>query len=91
MALPSEFRLDVVTPQGLALRSKATSVIAPGTEGYLGVLPGHTPLVSSLRAGKLTFVTAGRRGQFIIGPGYIEITPTSVIVITEEVRAESQV
>lgn len=91
MALPSEFRLDVVTPQGLALRSKATSVIAPGTEGYLGVLPGHTPLVSSLRAGKLTFVTAGRRGQFIIGPGYVEITPTSVIVITEEVRAESQV
>jgi len=67
-----------------------TSIVAPGTEGYLGVLPGHLPLVTSLKAGKLTVVAGERRLHFQIGAGYMEVTPASVIVITEAVTRESE-
>lgn len=86
MALPSEIKLSLVTPMALEFHGPTTSIVAPGTEGYIGVLPGHIPLVTSLRPGKLTVVSEGRRLHFEIGAGYMEITPASVIVITEEVK-----
>ncbi len=90
MALLREFRLEVITPVGVAYRGAATSVVAPGTAGYLGVLAGHTPLVTSLRHGKLAFTAGGVRREFLIGEGYMEVTPASVIIIAEEVEAEGQ-
>ena len=81
--LPREFRLEIVTPMGAVYHGDATSVIAPGTEGYLGVLPGHAPLITSLKPGKLTFRGEGRRRELAVGAGYIEITPSSVIIIIE--------
>jgi len=69
----------------LEFHGPATSIVAPGTEGYLGVLPGHLPLVTSLRPGTLTVLSEGRRLYFEIEAGYMEVTPASVIVITENV------
>ena len=80
--------MEVVTPVGVAFRGPATSLVAPGTEGYLGVLPGHTPLVLSLGRGKLAFTASGVSRQLRIGAGYMEVTPASVIVITEEAEEE---
>jgi len=82
-----EFRLEIVTPEATIYRGAATSVIVPGTEGYLGVLAGHTPFITSLREGKLTFAAGDERREFRIGAGYIEVTPSSVIVITEGAAA----
>jgi F-type H+-transporting ATPase subunit epsilon len=78
--------LEVVTPVGFAFRGMATSLIAPGTEGYIGVLPGHIPLITSLKPGKLTFTTDGEKKFYVIGAGYIEITPSAVIIITEDME-----
>jgi len=86
MALPTEINLSLVTPMALEFHGPATSIVAPGTEGYLGVLPGHIPLVTSLRAGTLTVVSEGLRLSFEIGAGYMEVTPASVIVIKESVE-----
>jgi F-type H+-transporting ATPase subunit epsilon len=89
MALPTEIKLSLVTPMALEFHGPTTSIVAPGTEGYIGVLPGHIPLVTSLRPGKLTFASGGRRLHFDIGAGYMEVNPTSVIIITEEVTPKN--
>jgi F-type H+-transporting ATPase subunit epsilon len=68
-----------------------TSVVAPGTEGYLGVLPGHLPLVTSLKPGVVTVGAEGGRYQFDVGTGYMEVTPTSVIIITESATEKREV
>jgi F-type H+-transporting ATPase subunit epsilon len=78
-----------VTPEAVEFHGEVTSVIAPGTEGYLGVLPGHTPLVTSLRPGKLSVDSAAGRRDFEIGAGYMEVTPESVIIITEKVTSKT--
>ena len=57
--------------------------MVPGTEGYLGVLPGHLPLITSLRPGILTVTAEGVRRTIRIGAGYMEVVPSSVIIITE--------
>lgn len=75
--------MEIVTPTGKAFSGVATSVVAPGTEGYLGVLAGHAPFITSLRSGKLSFQAAAGRREMSVGAGYIEVTPNSVIVFTE--------
>src|SRR5207245_7502907 len=52
MALPTKLQLEVVTPEGLLLREEVDEVIAPGSEGYFGVLPGHTPFLTTLGIGE---------------------------------------
>lgn len=79
--------MEVVTPGGKAFSGVAAAVVAPGTEGYFGVLAGHTPFITSLKAGKLSFETGGERRELRVGAGYIEVTPNSVIVFTETVAA----
>ena len=52
---PSTFLLEIVTPQRLLLSEEVSEVIAPGSQGYFGVLPGHIPFVSNLTIGELTY------------------------------------
>ena len=52
MALPTKLTLEVVTPEGLLLREEVDEVIAPGSEGYFGVRPGHTPDAGLPRRGR---------------------------------------
>jgi F-type H+-transporting ATPase subunit epsilon len=53
MALPSHIDLEIVTPDKLLVREQVDEVEVPGSEGYFGVLPGHTPLLASLAVGEL--------------------------------------
>ena len=59
MALPTHIHLEIVTPDKLLVRQEVDEVEIPGTEGYFGVLPGHTPLLASLAVGELWY----RRGR----------------------------
>ena len=58
-ALPTKLPLEVVTPEGLLLREEVDEVIAPGEHGYFGVLPGHTPFLSTLGLGEITYRMGG--------------------------------
>lgn len=81
----------MVTPIAVEFHGPVVSVIAPGTEGYLGVLPGHIPLVTSLKPGIVSVAAEDRRYKFDVGAGYMEVTPTSVIIITESATAKREV
>ena len=59
MPLPSHIELQIVTPDKLLVREQVDEVEIPGSEGYFGVLPGHTPMLASLAVGEMWY----RKGQ----------------------------
>ena len=80
------FLLKVVTPDGVAFEGKTTSVTAPGTLGYLGILKNHAPLVTSLDKGNLTYKNeSGEPSTLRIEGGFLEVRKNRVLVLTDKV------
>ena len=71
--LPKDLTLEVVTPEGLLLREQVDEVIAPGEEGYFGVLPGHTPFLSTLGLGEITYRRGAEKGHLTCFWGFAEV------------------
>ena len=85
-----EFHLELITPGDIKIHRDVESIIAPGSDGYLGVLAGHAPLITSLREGKLSVRFDGQLRSLLIGPGYLEVTMEQVILLTEYVRLSDE-
>jgi F-type H+-transporting ATPase subunit epsilon len=83
-------QLVVVTPVRQLLTESVTEVQLPGADGYLGVLPGHAPLITELGIGELTYRTAGgQTGVLAVIRGFAEVLPDRVSVLAETAeRAE---
>ena len=75
---------DLVSPERLLLSKQVDMVTVPGTEGYMGVLAGHAPLVSTLRAGMIDMKDEGVDTRFFIRGGFVEINATKVTVLAEQ-------
>ena len=85
-------RLKVAAPDRLVFEGDVASVEAPAADGYLGVLPGHAPLISELGTGVLTFVdTDGENRYLMVHQGLLEVLPDSVRVLTSQALWESEV
>ncbi|MGO4886033.1 MAG: F0F1 ATP synthase subunit epsilon [Bryobacteraceae bacterium] len=81
--------LEVVTPERLLVREDVTAVQAPAVTGYLGILPGHAPLVAELGTGFLNYEAGGKRWYLAVHGGYIEILADHLRVLaTVAERAE---
>jgi len=74
-------QLEIVTPRGSAITVEVDEVTAPGVRGEFGVLPGHTPFVSALRAGVLSWKQKGGRRVMAVGPGYAEVSGKDRVVV----------
>jgi F-type H+-transporting ATPase subunit epsilon len=81
--LPRSLTLEIVTPEGLLLREDVDDVVVPGEEGYFGVRPGHTPLLSTLGMGVISYGREGRRFQITCFWGFCEVQPDRVNVLAE--------
>ena len=83
-------QLVVVTPVRQLLSESVTEVQLPGADGYLGVLPGHAPLITELGIGELTYrTTGGQTGLLAVIRGFAEVLPDRVSVLAETAeRAE---
>jgi F-type H+-transporting ATPase subunit epsilon len=81
--LPKELTLEVVTPEGLLMREQVDEVIAPGEEGYFGVLPGHTPFLSTLGLGEITYRRGADTGHLTCFRGFAEVLPDRVNLLAE--------
>ena len=77
------FDLTLTTPEGVRLQAEAEFVLAPGSEGDLGVLPGHSPLLSPLAIGHVVVTTSGGRERLAISGGFVEIHPDNVLILAE--------
>ena len=75
--------LEVVTPEKQLLSQQVDEVIAPGSEGEFGVLPGHCHFLSNLRIGELRYRVGDRTNHMAVLWGYAEVTPTKVTIMAE--------
>src|ERR671939_1597950 len=83
MALPTSLDLRIVTPDRLLVREQVDEVEIPGTEGYFGVLPGHTPLLASLAVGELWYRKGQERTYLAIAFGFAEVLPERVTILAQ--------
>jgi F-type H+-transporting ATPase subunit epsilon len=77
-------QLVIVTPERQILKESVSEVTMPGADGYLGVLPGHAPLITELGVGELTYRTSGgQNGLLAVIRGFAEVLPDRVSVLAE--------
>jgi len=76
-------KLEIVTPEATAYSEDVEMVTLPGAEGELGVYPNHVPLLTTLNPGELRVLKDGKETFLAIGEGFVEITGTSVSVLTD--------
>src|SRR5215469_2086971 len=81
--LPESIELQVVTPERHVLQETVLAIEIPGKEGYLGILPGHAPLITELGIGILAYRTESATRYLTIIEGYAEVLPDRVIVLAE--------
>ncbi|MBM4127963.1 MAG: F0F1 ATP synthase subunit epsilon [Nitrospira sp.] len=81
--MPGKFLLEVVTPEKQLLSQEVDEVIAPGSEGEFGVLPGHCHFLSTLKIGELRYRVDNQTHHMAVLWGYAEVTPTKVTVMAE--------
>lgn len=81
MALPTSIELQIVTPERLLLKERVDEVEIPGSEGYFGVLPGHTPLLASLTVGELWYRKGQEKTYLLIAFGFAEVLPDRVTIL----------
>jgi F-type H+-transporting ATPase subunit epsilon len=75
---------DLVSPERLLLSERAEMVTIPGTEGDMGVMAGHMPLISTLRPGVIAVKGGESDGRFYVTGGFAEVTPARLTVLAEE-------
>ena len=83
--------LEIVTPERLAYSDSVDSVVLPGIEGELGVLPHHAPLVSMLGVGELRIRKGGTEESFAIAGGFLQVRPDKVVVMAETADLASEI
>ncbi len=89
MALPSHLTLEIVTPDRPLAVETVDEVEIPGAEGYLGVLPGHTPLLVALQVGALRYRKGDEETFLSVAFGFAEVTPDRVRILADTAeRAE---
>src|SRR5262249_979587 len=82
--LPEAIQLAIVTPERQILSETVSEVTLPGAAGYLGVLPGHAPLITELGIGELTYKNkGGESGLLAVIRGFAEVLPDRVSVLAE--------
>ena len=84
-------RLEVVSPDGRVFTDDVDSVVVPGIEGELGILPHHTPLVTALGTGELRIRRSGTVQFMLISGGFVEVRPDKVVVMALVAEHSSEI
>lgn len=79
------FQLSIVAPDRSVVDEPVSSVIAPGIEGYFGIMAGHMPLIAALRPGLLEYVDSNNQRNYVhLGGGFAEVSASRVTVLADE-------
>jgi F-type H+-transporting ATPase subunit epsilon len=83
------FQFEIVTPEKLVVCDQAEEMQIPGKNGYLGILPGHAPLITELGVGEISYRNQGYTHRLAVAWGFAEVLPDKVTVLAETAeRAE---
>ena len=91
VTLPTKIRLEIVTPERLLLSEEVDEVTIPGSEGYLGVLPGHLPLLTMLGIGVLSYRIGTQKHELAVSNGFAEVLGDRVIILAESVERPHEI
>lgn len=83
--------LDIVTAERTVYSKEVNSIIAPGIEGEMGILPHHAPLMTSLQAGELRVSEAGEEFSLAISGGFLEVQPDRVIILADSAERDDEI
>ena len=81
--MPDTFQLEIVTPEKLVVKDAVEELQMPGANGYLGILPGHAPLITELAIGELTYKLGGTTHRLAVAWGFAEVLPDRVTILAE--------
>ena len=83
------FEFEIVTPEKLVVRDVAEEMQIPARNGYIGILPGHAPLITELAVGEITYRNGGTTTLLSVAWGFAEVLPSKVTILAESAeRAE---
>jgi F-type H+-transporting ATPase subunit epsilon len=85
------FQLEIVTPEKKVVDATAEEVQIPGKNGYLGILPGHAPLITELSVGEITFRENSTEQKLAVAWGFAEILPNKVTILAETAERPSEI
>src|ERR1035437_7287810 len=86
----AKIKLDIVTAERTVLSDEIDILVAPGTEGQLGILPGHAPLMTMLTPGELMVRKGGEESFYAVTGGFLEVRPDKIVVLADAAeRAEA--
>jgi F-type H+-transporting ATPase subunit epsilon len=77
------FQLEIVTPEKLVVKDQAEEMQIPGKNGYLGILPGHAPLISELSVGQISYRNGSETHYLCVAWGFAEVLPDKVTILAE--------
>jgi len=85
------FQLEIVTPEKMVVRDVAEEMQIPGKGGYLGILPGHAPLITELAVGEVTYRNANITHHLAVAWGFAEVLPDKVTILAETAERADEV
>ncbi len=85
------FELEIVTPEKLVVRDVAEEVQIPAKNGYIGILPGHAPLITELAVGEITYRNAGTTAVLSVAWGFAEVLPNKVTILAESAEKPDEI
>ena len=85
------FQLEIVTPEKKVVDTPAEEAQIPGKNGYLGILPGHAPLITELAVGEISFREHGMEQYLAVAWGFAEVLPDKVTILAETAERPSEI
>ncbi|GMT47935.1 MAG: ATP synthase epsilon chain [bacterium] len=89
--MAEKLTLEVVSPYGLVLKEEVDEIVATGSEGEFGVLPGHMPLVTTLKIGMLVCRKGATVSYVFINSGYAEVNEDRVLILADSAEREDDI
>jgi F-type H+-transporting ATPase subunit epsilon len=91
MALPEHLHLEIVTPERQLFSGPVDEVTVPSSQGYLGILPGHAPLLAELGIGDIRYKIGDRTEYVFCSWGFLEVLPERVVVLAQTAEPASEI
>ena len=85
------FQLEIVTPEKMVVKDVAEEAQIPGKNGYLGILPGHAPLITELAVGQITYRNSGGTHTLAVAWGFAEVLPDKVTILAESAERPGEI
>jgi F-type H+-transporting ATPase subunit epsilon len=85
------FQIEIVTPEKMVVKDVAEEMQIPGKNGYLGILPGHAPLITELGVGEITYRKGGTTHYLSVAWGFAEVLPDKVTILAEKAERPDEI